>query len=129
MLYSYYQREYSHRAKPVNKLFPKICRTQLTACTRPISGKAKKMQKAQSIYIREYNSNIEVFASRNDDNGNWKGAGRVLSITCDADTIPSASYVPTIKQLHNDADGYLTTEQCRTIKNRIYSHCKHRFNR
>jgi hypothetical protein len=87
------------------------------------------MKKANSIDIREYNSNIEVFASRDDDDDNWEGRGRVLSITCDADTIPSASYVPTIHDLHSDADGYITLDQCREIKERIYNHCEHWFNR
>lgn len=85
------------------------------------------MKKANSIDIREYNSNIEVFASRDDDEGNWEGSGRILSITCDADNIPSASYVPTIRQLHENAQEYLTLKQCRAIKDRIYRHCQHRF--
>jgi hypothetical protein len=80
------------------------------------------MQKANSIDIRAYQSNIEVFASRDDDNGYWEGSGRILTYTIDADTIPSASYVPTIRQIHADANGYLTMAQCRTVKQAILSH-------
>lgn len=81
------------------------------------------MIKATRIDIRHYHGNISVFA------GNDEESGRVLFIPCDADMIPSASYVPTIRELHRRADGVLTMTQCREIKRAIYRHCCHWFTR
>ena len=86
------------------------------------------MKKAQTIDIQEYPANIEVFASRDDDDGTWGGRGRILTISCDGDAIPSASYVPTIRVLYDQAEGYLTLGQCRKIKERIVDHCRQWWN-
>lgn len=80
------------------------------------------MKKAQDIEIRDYQANIEVFASRDDDDGTWEGSGRILNIPCSADDIPSASHIPTIRELHADAEGLLTLDQCREIKTAIRRH-------
>ncbi len=55
--------------------------------------------------------------------------GRVLLVPCDADIIPSASYIPTMRELHERAGGFLTLAQCRDVKRAIYAHCRYFFNR
>lgn len=80
----------------------------------------KYMKKAKSIEIRNYRSNIEVYASFGDDNDMY--GGRVYHRTIDIDSIPSASYIGTIREIQEECigDDYgITLAQARVIKNHI----------
>jgi len=76
------------------------------------------MKKAKEIEIREYPSNIEVFIHEPEEL-----IGRVYLVECTGDTIPSASYVPTIDEIVAEAHNILTRAQASEIKKHIYSHC------
>ena len=76
------------------------------------------MKKANEIVIKKYPSNIEVFAYRDDDN-EWEYSGSIMSIMTDSDHIPSAQFIPTIRELWEEAEGCLTLKQCREIKDAI----------
>lgn len=79
--------------------------------------------KATQIDIRDYPGNIEVFARfGNPEEGN-ENNGRVLHIECDASMIPSASYIPTQRQIWEDTNRLITLDQAREVKNAIRSHC------
>ena len=77
------------------------------------------MKKAHQIEIRSYPSNIEVFATRDDYDGTWEGHGRILLISCTSDDFPSISYIPTIQEIWDEAEGYLTKKQCKEVKEAI----------
>lgn len=83
------------------------------------------MKKAISIDIRNYRSNIEVFArfARTEDNG------RIFTASTNADSYPTASSIPTIRQIWEDCDKQITLEQAREIKQAIYDNCRHWFRR
>jgi hypothetical protein len=71
--------------------------------------------KAQKINIRNYQSNIEVFAEFKNQEDN----GRIYSIETNSDTIPSASYIPTILDIIEKCDNLITREQASEIKHAI----------
>ena len=71
--------------------------------------------KAQKIDIRDYRSNIEVFAEFKDQEDN----GRIYTIETTNDTIPSASYIPTISEIIEECDNLITRKQASEIKHAI----------
>ncbi len=71
------------------------------------------MKKAKSIRIDNYGSNIEVYADFGE--GNEEEGGRCYFHYTDGDTIPSASFLPTIREIWEDA-GVITLAQAREIK-------------
>ncbi len=71
---------------------------------------------AKSIRIEAYPANIEVFADFGDD----EVGGRIYIAHTSADDIPSASYIPTIDEIRDEArfgDTYgITRKQALEIK-------------
>ncbi len=74
---------------------------------------------AKSIRIDEYQSSIEVFADFGDD----EVGGRIYIAHTSADDIPSASYIPTIDEIRDEArfsDTHgITRKKAREIKDAI----------
>ena len=80
------------------------------------------MIKIRDIRIDRYNSNIEVYAI-NSEEASEMGLTRIWTETTDADSIPSASYVPTIsyiKETLADHDIWISRDTAKEIKMAIY---------
>jgi hypothetical protein len=86
--------------------------------------------KAKKINIRNYCSNIEVFAEfgrgRDEDNPNEED-GRILSITTDSDHFPRRSSVYTLAEIVEKCGGLVTYNQAKEIKEAILTNCENRW--
>ena len=65
------------------------------------------MKKIYEIRINRYRSNIEVYLVGHPD------ITRIYYLTTDSDSIPSASYIPTIRNIYESCDKIITLDQAR----------------
>jgi len=85
------------------------------------------MIKAKNIRIDNYRSNIEVFADFGEKYQNMNG--RVYHRIVDSDSIPSPSYIGTIREIQADCSmeengGWgITLAQAKEIKSHIRRYC------
>ncbi|MFA6897771.1 MAG: hypothetical protein WCQ96_05850 [Patescibacteria group bacterium] len=76
--------------------------------------------KAKTIDIRNHRSTVEVFADFCKENQNHNG--RIFMLDTTSDSIPSASYIPSINDIWEICEN-ITREQAKQIQHAIRRNC------